>query len=562
LSREIYKQLFDEAQTRRDNQLIQQQDMIANLYKGELPQEYEKYFPKNAPRTVVQLIKNAHDDLSTSVGRLPDLRSDALDESVREEKAAGLHERIGHHYLRLAEPTGKQFMWQLAWWLVGTGRSVALVRPDLEKKSPIISIRDPRTAMPNMRTVGGVPVEIYDILFEYDIPEKTAIRQGLATKGGGKFGPQSFGGGKDGRTVKVYELVDDKSWTIVSEQGNMIREQHGLDCVPGWVFQSFTPDPEGGGLSLFKDQVSMMVAVSMLVSMKLAAADKSVNPIYWAKGHVGTVKLGPNVLNKLSSQGEMGRLDPPTLPQVDRDIDQLVRFSNVFNKNPEVRQGQVAAKGTYTSAKTLEQLSEAIDTTIGQYWDIISPGLQHLMKACFQMDEKKWPNLEKRITTNRNGKKMRDVYTPSIDIDGRYYINVDYGFGIGGYQGFLQNLQANQAKVRSRKAAMEAMPGVSDVDMEMRQIQLEDLDDAQMANLQAQAAGGQMDAVFMAKLRKAVAKGKPIHEAILKLEEDAKQQSAEAVDSGVIAPVTTPGELVQPTEPPEPLPGLNPAAVV
>ena len=563
MSREVYKELFNEAQTRRDNEMIKRQQLIADLYNGKIPQEYEKYFPRNAPKTIVQLIKNAHDDLATSVGRIPDLRSDTLDETVKEEKAAALHERIGFNYLRNAEPTGKQFMWQLAWWLVGTGRSVAVVRPDEKNKVPVLSIRDPRTALPNMRTVGGVPVEMYYILFEYEIPEKSAIAQGLAKEGGrNEGGPTSFSGGPNAKMVKVFELIDDKNWTLVSDQGFMLREQHELDEVPAWVFQNFNPEEEGG-LSLFKDQVSMMVAVSMLVTMKLAAADKNVNPIYWAKGHTGTVKLGPNVLNKLSSQGEMGRLDPPLIPQVDRDIDQLVQFSNIFNKNPEVRQGQVDSKGAYQSAKTLEQLDSAIDTTIGAYWDIIAPGMQKLLGAMYQMEEIKWPNLEKRITTNIKGKKMRDAYTPAENIGGRYYINIDYGFGIGGYQGFLQNLQANQAKVKSRKAAMEAMPGISDIDMEMRQIQIEDLDDAQMANIQSQAAAGEMDMVFMAELREMVAKGKPVHEAIVKLTEEAQAQAQAAVETGATAPVTNPEQVEAP--PPQEAaapPGLDPAAVV
>lgn len=560
MSKETFEMLERTALQRKDNKLIEQQSLMAKLYTGVLPPEYEKYFPKNAPRTIVQLVKNAWDDLATSAGRLPDLRTDALDETAAEEKAAGLHERIGHYYLRNAEPTGKQFMWQLAWWLVGTGRAVAIVRPDPKSMMPKFTIRDSRTAMPNMRTVGGVPVEIYDILFEREIPELEAIELGLAhpsrMREGGPY--QSSGSSQRGKMIKIYELIDDTAQTVVSEQGLMIREEHGLGMVPAWVFQNFNPENEGG-LSLFKDQVSMMVSVSMLISMKMAAADKNVNQIYWAKGHQGTIKLGPNVLNKLSAQGEIGVLSPPTIPQVDRDIDQLVQFSNIMNKNPEVRQGQTQAKGTYTSAKTLEQLSEAIDTTIGQYWDIISPGMQNLFEVAYRMDEKLWPNEEKRITTNVRGKKLRDVYIPSKDIDGRYYINVDYGFGIGGYQGFLQNIQANGAKMKSRKAAMEAMPGVSDVDQELRQIQIEDLDDAQMANIQAQAANGQMDMVFMAKLRKMVAKGRTVQDAITKLTKEAQEQAAAATDTGATAPVTNP-EQPQEQAPAAP-PGLAPAAI-
>ena len=559
MSLEMYRQISGEADKRRNDQMIQKMNLLANIYGGKLPQEYMKYFPKEAPMQIINVIKNAWDDLSTSTGRLPDLRSDALDETSKEEKAAGLHERIGHHYLRSAEPTGKQFMWQLAWWLVGTGRGVAIVRPDQETKTPILTIRDPRTALPNMRTVGNIPVEIYDVIFEYEIPELTAVNMGLAKPESG--GPMISRPGK-GNMIKVVEKIDDKEWSIYSNQGFSIVEEHGLDYVPAWVFQNFNPD-EGEGLSLFYDQISLMVGMSQLVSMKIAAADKNVNPIYWAKGLRGSVKVGPSVLNKLSSQGEMGMLAPPRIPQVDNDIQMLMGFSSILNKNPEVRQGQVDSKGAYTSAKTLEQLSEAIDTTIGANWDSIGPGIQHLLGACFNMDEVLWPSAKKRITTNIKGKKMRDEYTPKKDINGRYYINVDYGFGIGGYQGFLQNLQANQAKVRSRKAAIEAMPGVSDVDQELRQIQLEDLSDAQMANIQSQAASGQMDMVFMAKLRNKVEKGATVEEAVLKLAKQAEAQAQAAIDSGATAPVTNPGEqqAAPPQEAPAP-PGLDPAAVV
>ena len=96
--------------------------------------------------------------------------------------------------------------------------------------------------------------------------------------------------------------------------------------------------------------------------------------------------------------------------------------------------------------------------------------------------------------------------------------------------------------------------------MEMRQIQLEDLDDAQMANIQSQAASGQMDMVFMANLRKAVAKGKPVHEAIMKLTEEAQAQAQAAIESGATAPVTNP-EAAPPPEAQQQPPGLNPAAV-
>lgn len=558
ISKESFDLLSGVATRRKDHQKIQNMDLMAALYRGKLPSQYDKYQPKSSFPIIPNIIKNAWDDISSSVGKAPELRADAMDETQAEEKRVGLLERIAYSYLKDAEPTTKVLLKRTAWWLAGTGNAVVIVTPDDENKKPVISYRDPRGAMPNMRTVDGIPVELYDILFEREIPVATAIELGLAPK---DYQSTAFAVGQAEPTMKVYEFIDDTAWTVVSEAGMGTRTEHNLGVCPAWYFQSFNPDEEGG-LSLFEQQVSLMVGVSVLMSMKIAGADKMVNPIYYAKGHQGTIKIGPNQLNKLSPSGEMGMLHPAQVPQVDRDIDQLVAFSNILNKNPEVRQGQVDTKGAYQSQATLEELASAVDNTIDDYWDIMSFGFKKILYIALCMDEKLYGNEEKHISLNVKGKKYRDTYVPSKDIDGHYDVNVDYGFGLGGYQGFLQNLQANQAKVRSRKAAIEAMPGVSDVEREVRQIQLEDLSDAQMANLMSQAANGALDMVFMAKLQKAVAKGKPLDETILKLTEEAQAQAAAAAQTEGISPVTAEAPPEEAAPEAAPLPGLNPAAVV
>ena len=553
MSIELYDTILAEAKRRDNHEYKQHAAMMSALYRGVLPAHYMKYMPKNSYHVIPNMIRNAWDTMAADVGRTPELRAEALDETRAEEKRASLLERIATSYMKDAEPTQTILMNNLAWWLVGTGRSVAVMRPGPDGK-PLLSTRDPRTALPNMRTVNNIPVEIFDIIFAKEIPIDEAISLGLA--------PEHMAGkghNAGNKMCKVLELIDDEAYTIVSEFGLGDREEHGLKKCPAWVFQTFNPD-EAYGLSLYQDQISMMVGVAMLFSMKIAAADKNVNPIYFAKGHAGTVKLGPNVLNKLSPSGEMGRIDPPNLTQVDRDIEMLVNFSNILNKNPEVKQGQVDSKGAYQSAKTLEELAGSLDPTIDLYWDILSNGLKHLLACGLKMDETLWPNVEKRISMNIRGKKFRDTYTPAAAINGHYDINVDYGFGIGGYQGFLQRLQANEAKVLSRKRAMEAMPGTVDVDQEIRQINIESLDEAQMANLQAQAAQGALDMALLAEIKKLVAKGDTVDDAVLKLREEAQAQ-AQAAAGSEVAPITTPGSTAEePAAPPAP-PGLNPAAV-
>ncbi len=568
MSLNLYHILRTQVEQRIDAEHIADTDMMCNLYEGELPPEYDKYFPKSAPRHVVQLVRDAWDDLAAQVGKLPDLRVDALKETTKEANLVEKLERIAYQYLDMAEPSGRLLMRQLAWWLVGTGRACVYVRPDDDRGAPILTIRDHRNVFPKMRIVGNIPVEIYDVIFRYDIPRLEAIELDLAPEikdetGNVVSGP--FRG--DAMEVEVLEFLDENQHVIVSEFGLGSRTEHGLGICPAWVFQNFNPN-KAIGISLFKNQVSLMVAVSMLISLKLAAADRIVNPIYWARGWQGAVQLGPSILNKLGPQGEIGKIDPPRLEQTDRDIAQLTQFSNILNKHPEVRQGQIDSKGAYVSSKTLETLASSLDTVVGDYWDGISIGMRHLISACFKMDEVQWGDVSKRISLNIKGNPVRDTYIPNVHIAGRYEIGVFYGFGIGGYQGFLQNLQANQAKMKSRKSAMMEMPGVPDVPKEMRQMQLEDLDDAQMALLMSQAVGGTMDAITLANIRKEVAdSGKTIGEVILDMEEQLKEQaSAVSEGDGTTQDLTAPPQQAPPGSIEgtdlRATPGLNPGAIV
>ena len=553
MSKELFA-ILDDTVRRRD-WAAGQADMneMADIYEGKLPARYEQFFPKSVPKQLVQIVPLAWDDLATQAGRLPDLRGKPRNQTRKELSAIGLQEKIGFSYLRDALPTGKIFMKDLAWWLQ-VGRAVAIVTPDLDEQKPRFELRDPRTCYPGIKkSVNNVIVELSDLMFKYDMELEEAQGMGLAPSGR----TNSLTGQPHGSKVKIIEFLDDKQWVIVSEHGQFVQAEHNLGLVPGWVFQSFSPNSKAGK-SRFKDQISLMVSISRLITAKIAFADRLVNPILWTKGHEASLELGPYIINKLGPNGEMGQIAPPTQFQVDRDIAMLNQFSRVLNRNPEVRQGEVAAKGAYTSAKTLEQLSDAIDTVVGGDWDIIGPGMERLFRVAFTMDVKLWPDVEKSVDGTMRGKRFADTYTPAEDIGNRTFIRVDYGFGVGGYQGFLMHLQAKEAKTMSRRRAMEAMPGISDVDEEINLIDVEDMDEAGKAMFMNQAAAGQLDMPLWAKLRKEMAeKGTPLFGAILKYQEEIVAQAAAAqqTDQGALA--APPEEGGPPGEEP-PLPGVPP----
>jgi len=519
---EIFKTLEQEIVLRDWSDGQNEIDELTAVYEGELPAKYESYFPDSSPKHIINMTRLAWDDLAASIGRMPEVRAEPESNSKAERDRTSLLEKVSQSYLKYAEPEGKLFLRQLAWWLLAS-RAVGVVTPDYKKKRPVLSLRDPRTVYPGVkRMAAGNILELSDVIFKYELPADAMAAMGLQV---GYTEEQYTGKKIPNESGVVIEYIDDMNHIICSDGGTVRTWEHNLGEVPVHVFQTASPN-KPWGVSQFGDQISYMVAISQLISMKVAQAERLTYPVMWVKGHEGRVNIGPMSLNKLSATGDMGQLTPPATLQVDRDIEMLSYFARIHNRNPESRQGEVTGSG-YVSAKTVAELSESIDTVISSYWSIITTGLEHLIGVALRMDEKLWPNTEKPLSINVRGKRVRTKYTPKKDIGGFYEIELDYGFGLGGYQGFLQNVQAMEAGLQSRRKTMEAMPGMQDVDANLREIELEQMHDAGSAMFLAQAQQGALDMSVWAKLAKEMAdKGTPLHEIVVKYQNELQEQAA------------------------------------
>jgi hypothetical protein len=531
---------------------------LAEIYEGEIPAEFRQYFPRSSPIHNVNTIRLAWDDLAGSVGRIPEFVSDPMDQTSTEQKRNAKLERIAQSYLRESYPSGKKFMFSMAWWLVGTGHAVAVLVPDDKEKRPRYEVRDPRHCYPSAkRKVGNDLVELKDIIFESELQYSEAHSQGLAPPMPKKW--DRGRGSAPGGLVKVFEYIDDKEWIVVSEFGMVKRTEHGMGEVPAIYATTFAPNKSG--LSQFKDQITLMVAMSRIISQKIAFVDKLIYPVIWVKGHEELIKIGPNMVNKLSPQGAMGQISPPNTLQVDKDLATIERFSRKLNRNPEVRQGEVDGKGAYVGSKTLDTLNDSIDNVVARYWDDLQPKFQRLTAMAFKMDELYWPDVEKSVYGMSNGTRWFDRYVPAEDIDGRHYIRVEYGFGGGGYEDFLVTVQSNQAGLATKRQAIERMPGVFDVDAVLRGLELEAMDAAGQAAFMAAAQAGELDQLVWAKLRKQMEKkGLPLHDAILKYQKAIQEAAAAASqpDAGV-SPMTAPPPEQAPQE--AQMAGLPPQAL-
>ena len=190
---------------------------LAGVYEGELPSEYNKYFPKESPKHIVNMIRLAWDDLATSIGRLPEFRGEPLNQSNKEEKKVSKLEHIAHAYLRNSKPSGKLLMWETAWWLLAS-RAVMLVIPDHKTKMPRITVRDPKSAYPGVKELaGGQIIELSDIIFKYELDADVMQRMGLAVG----TEEDSFGRTVTKKKGQVIEYIDDQQWLICSDGGTV-----------------------------------------------------------------------------------------------------------------------------------------------------------------------------------------------------------------------------------------------------------------------------------------------------------------------------------------------------
>ena len=559
MSKELYSLLNQAVVDRKEIFNTGEIAELAEIYEGEIPAEFHQYFPRSSPIHNVNTIRLAWDDLAGSVGRVPEFVSDPMDQTDREMKKNAKLERIAQSYLRESYPSGKKFMFSMAWWLVGTGHAVAVLVPDDVGKRPRYEVRDPRHCYPSAkRKVGNDIVELKDIIFESELQYSEAASRGLAPPMPRKW--DRGRGSAPGGLVRIMEYIDATEWIVVSEFGNVKRTEHNMGEVPAIYCTTFAPNKSG--LSQFKDQITLMVAMSRIISQKIAFVDKLIYPVIWVKGHEELIKIGPNMVNKLSPQGAMGQISPPNTLQVDKDLATIERFSRKLNRNPEVRQGEVDGKGAYVGSKTLDTLNDSIDNVVARYWDDLQPKFQRLTAMAFKMDELYWPNEEKSVYGITKGTRWFDRYVPAEDIDGRHYIRIEYGFSAGGYEDFLTTVQSNQAGLATKRQAIERMPGVFDVDAVLRGLELEAMDAAGQAAFMAAAQGGELDQILWAKLRKQMEKkGLPLHEAILKYETAIREAaSAAAQPEAGVSPMTAPPPPEQaPQE--QALAGLPPQAL-
>lgn len=440
--------------------------------------------------------------------------------------------------------------------LAGYATTTLVVMPDSATYRPRIAMRDPLSSFPDARS----PEEVRppkNVGFVYgrsaawirsNYPEATEIlgRDDRNTNQSlwdlvewidtddiviGIAGPRDAGRGLDGMTA-ANARMELRRWknragvvtAVCPPRVTMDRIASQVDHIVGMT-----------------DLMARMMALEIMAAEKAIFPDRYIigregqDPRIvggsWKDGRTGEV----NLLTDVDKIGELQSVPgPQTMPTIDR-----------LERNASVSSGRVPQFGgeTYGALRT----GRGIDSLLGASTDPRVQELQETMEAylpwlneaLLATYEGYWP--ERRYTHIPGG------FTPSVHIDGARRNKVRYPIIGADLQGTTVAIaQLVGAGLMSAETGMELHPYVADAHREQRRRFTEKLDEAIQVSILERASKGGIPPNALGWLKRALAEGKPIEDALDEVQQ--KMQELQAAQ----APPPAPGQAA----PPETQPGL------
>jgi hypothetical protein len=517
-------------------------DVMVDVYRGGLPDEYLAFFPEEMHIHLVNMIRLAWDDLAWLSGKEFPIYVPPEGDTTTEKTRAERLEKWGYGVNKAGRAAGgvtmKALMKILQWWMVGCANAVAMVLPDYQHQSPYFTWRDPRTHYPPVGWTPWNETRAVDSLFAYqrslgsliaDYPEKEAeLRQSISKlyNLGDPSRTSQGSRNEDELWLWVGEYYHRDCWmtaTLETKAVTLARSDSGDRGHPGVqpAVSMGLYDPTGAkGRSLFEDQVSIQAAMTRMFSQKLDYYDRTLYPLIFTTPLAGKmVKVGAFAVNEYDITTQV----PPRVDSIGPtnaiDADQTMQFSvglsRMLNRNPEQMQGS----GPAESAKALNELKEGINQTIREgIWPASIEALPALYTAAAEMDQNLWGMVTKKSKGVRKNANFAITYRPRTLLKGHEHdFEIEPGVGLAGYQGTLEILQLVGAELMSWDDALEQGEWVREPQEAKRRIQADRTEKLLWAELQAKAESGMLKDGAVARLRKMTQEGMDLFDAIDKL---------------------------------------------
>jgi hypothetical protein len=311
------------------------------------------------------------------------------------------------------------------------------------------------------------------------------------------------------RTHTVVMYYDDAdAYMVLGGTGILLNQSpHGAPWCPWWFPTNFCFD-SGAGDSDYYQQIGLEVAYSTLLSQKLALNDAVVFP-WLAKKGIWEIDPATRSMQATSPDAAVQTLSPPPTFQVDRDMALLQNDLRTLNMETEATQGQLP--GGPITGQGIQQLNQApVVETVQDYFRKNGWLLPRVYATALIQDREVFPNKQKDISSWARGETFFTSYTPAKDIGTRLgRIVVDFGPGLGGYQGHIAQLQDLGADTMSKLTVMEKNRSIRSVRAERARMWQQKLDALVEASLTGQTA---VPPDWISRAYLAVGEGKDFHE--------------------------------------------------
>ena len=465
---------------------------MSDAYHGNFQKLWPGEFRRGEAPKVANWIKLGWDRYSKMVGKLPTNHVKQFGLKRRKKSKADKIEKILAFYDEASGMSG--LMKWLSWYLIGFGSSCIGVLPDPVLKGPRFFIKDPRAvlAAPGSGSISTTPaqfgmmskptmsvVSLSDVLFNETVTASFVKDQfrhipddvERCLEGDNLSTPQ-----------EMITYLDRDCWVILVNGERLIEVEHGLDFVPVRCPTMHVPD-QLGGQSMFEQNIGLVLAYMRVLNQKLTYNHNVVWPWLVTRG---LTNMDPNrrVIELMERDGMAEFLSPPAELQTERDLDVLDRLIRVMNHDTEAMQGQ--APGSIVTGRSIVELNRDVRTQVSDFWEVLKPDLEFIKSSALIIDEEMYGGVKKSIHGKVKGEPFEDSYVPKRAISGNHAVEIDFGIGVGGFEGFAELMQFAAQGFVDEQTVMEHAPWVRSVSETRRKVLLDRIEKL----LLEQVAGG------------------------------------------------------------------------
>lgn len=484
-------------------------------------------FPKNWPKQITaNMIDLAARDMAEMLAPLPAFNATpARMSSSSAKKSASKRTKIATWYTGRSR-LGVQ-MYAGADWLGTFGLLPFVVEPDFEGRAPRIKLEHPV----GVYYERGPDLKLTCYYKKFNLPASQVVEQFPETREI-LLSESVFMRSRDpNRPIEIVRYVNPTFYALLLPDYNrLIRVAPNLlGEVPVAVAERPKWDSDaaaGAPRGTYDDAIWVQLARARMAMYSMEAADKAIRAPLAVPPDVPKVPFGPDALIRTQNPDKVRRigLEIPQSALVENQL--LAHEERLAARYPEGRSGNLDA--SVITGRGVEALLGTINTQLRASQDMLRFALEGVIRLCFSMDEKFWPNERKTIDGLASGVPFSETYTPAKDIDGDYTCSVTYGFtaGMDPNRALVFMLQLRGDKLIDRDTVQRNMPFEVDVTQLQQSIDIEEMNDGLKQGLLSMLTsvgmmiqqGQDPTAVLRAtaQIIEGRERGNPLHEVILK----------------------------------------------